>query len=39
VRLGALDLPSQRDQLERVAALIPSLRDAATDGQVPDATE
>jgi hypothetical protein len=26
VRLGALDLRSQRDQLERVAALIPSLR-------------
>jgi alkanesulfonate monooxygenase SsuD/methylene tetrahydromethanopterin reductase-like flavin-dependent oxidoreductase (luciferase family) len=35
VRLGALDLPSQRDQLEQVAALIPSLRDAATDRQVP----
>jgi alkanesulfonate monooxygenase SsuD/methylene tetrahydromethanopterin reductase-like flavin-dependent oxidoreductase (luciferase family) len=35
VRLGALDLHSQRDQLERVAALIPSLRDAATDRQVP----
>jgi alkanesulfonate monooxygenase SsuD/methylene tetrahydromethanopterin reductase-like flavin-dependent oxidoreductase (luciferase family) len=35
VRLGALDLHSQRDQLERVAALIPSLRDAATDQQVP----
>jgi alkanesulfonate monooxygenase SsuD/methylene tetrahydromethanopterin reductase-like flavin-dependent oxidoreductase (luciferase family) len=31
VRLGALDLHSQRDQLERVAALIPSLRDAARD--------
>ncbi len=28
VRLGALDLHSQRDQLERVAALIPSLRRA-----------
>jgi hypothetical protein len=26
LRLGALDLHSQRDQLERVAALIPSLR-------------
>ena len=39
VRLGALDLHSQRDQLERVAALIPSLRDAARDQQVPDATE
>lgn len=36
VRLGALDLHSQRDQLERVAALIPSLRDAAKDRQVPD---
>jgi hypothetical protein len=31
VRLGALDRHSQRDQLERVAALIPSLRDAARD--------
>jgi alkanesulfonate monooxygenase SsuD/methylene tetrahydromethanopterin reductase-like flavin-dependent oxidoreductase (luciferase family) len=28
IRLGALDLHSQRDQLERVAALIPSLRRA-----------
>lgn len=28
VRLGALDLHTQRDQLERVAALIPSLRRA-----------
>ena len=28
VRLGALDLRSQRDQLEQVAALIPSLRQA-----------
>jgi alkanesulfonate monooxygenase SsuD/methylene tetrahydromethanopterin reductase-like flavin-dependent oxidoreductase (luciferase family) len=28
VRLGALDLRTQRDQLERVAALIPSLRRA-----------
>ena len=28
VRLGALDLHAQRDQLERVAALIPSLRRA-----------
>lgn len=26
IRLGALDLRSQRDQLERIAALIPSLR-------------
>jgi hypothetical protein len=26
LRLGALDIHSQRDQLERVAALIPSLR-------------
>ena len=39
VRLGALDLHSQRDQLERVAALIPSLRYAAKDRQVPDTTE
>ena len=38
VRLGALDLHSQRDQLEQVAALIPSLHDAATDRQVPGAT-
>jgi alkanesulfonate monooxygenase SsuD/methylene tetrahydromethanopterin reductase-like flavin-dependent oxidoreductase (luciferase family) len=37
VRLGALDLHSQRDQLERVAALIPSLRAAAGDRQVPEA--
>ncbi|MFI2205661.1 LLM class flavin-dependent oxidoreductase [Streptomyces sp. NPDC020192] len=29
VRLGALDLRSQRDQLERVAALIPAVRKAA----------
>jgi hypothetical protein len=28
-RLGALDLRSQRDQLERVAALIPAVRAAA----------
>jgi hypothetical protein len=29
VRLGALDLGSQRDQLEQVAALIPSLLNQA----------
>ena len=39
VRLGALDLHSQRDQLERVADLIPSLRDAARDQQVLEANE
>ncbi|MFE8947222.1 hypothetical protein ACWDZ8_28910 [Streptomyces sp. NPDC003233] len=29
VRLGAVDLASQRDQLERVAALIPALKASA----------
>ena len=38
IRLGALDLHSQRDQLEQVAALIPALHDTATDRQAPDTT-
>jgi len=37
VRLGALDLHSQRDQLERVAALIPSLRQADARSSPSDA--
>ena len=38
VRLGALDLHAQRDQLERVAALIPSLRRAVAPDQEPQDT-
>jgi alkanesulfonate monooxygenase SsuD/methylene tetrahydromethanopterin reductase-like flavin-dependent oxidoreductase (luciferase family) len=36
IRLGALDLHSQRDQLEQIAALIPALR-ASTDQTQPHA--
>ncbi|WP_433176942.1 LLM class flavin-dependent oxidoreductase [Actinoallomurus sp. CA-150999] len=32
IRLGAVDLPTQRDQLDRIAALIPELRARADQG-------
>ncbi|MFI1768743.1 LLM class flavin-dependent oxidoreductase [Streptomyces sp. NPDC020800] len=38
VRLGALDLPSQRDQLERVADLIPAVQTVADHASLSDGT-
>ncbi|WP_051939276.1 LLM class flavin-dependent oxidoreductase [Phaeacidiphilus oryzae] len=35
-RLGALDLPSQRDQLEQIADLIPALRKATSHATAPE---